>query len=524
MGPTASDARPRPLRSLPRTLRILCFAAPLGFVSAPARAGEWQITPSLELAEIYSDNIGLARSGREEGEFVTEITPGVSVRGEGARLRAAADYRLQNLFYLDESEFITNHRFAGSATAELAEDALFLDADGTATQVLLEPEVGFGGGNIARANRTDVYTLRMSPYYVQDLGGFARFLARYTYGITRFEEGVSDSDLSRIGLSLGSGRHFTRFGWNLDYYDQSLDRERAAAGVGGGDVDSQVATFNARYALTERFSLLYRAGDEEHEFEVPISGFENGSYQAGGFAWQIGRHSELQALYGDRYRSAALLWEPTTRTTLNVSWRDTEVGLNVGQAWDADLSLTTRRTRWTLRYLEETSTVQQLAFQNRVFLYQHPLTGDIAADPLPGYIPVAAFDIFDLTNEVFTRKAASFSVGFLTGRTSVITRLFDEERDYLSSGNREEVTGVSTSAQWRFAVRTSLTGGASFARRDPRLSDIESDYWHVEAGLLRRMSPRSTATLIASHRERDSEASDQDFAENRLELRLVMQF
>ena len=64
-----------------------------------AFAIDFRVVPSLRIEETYSDNIRLATKGQEQDAFVTEITPGISIRGvNGGRLTANLNYRMQNLF------------------------------------------------------------------------------------------------------------------------------------------------------------------------------------------------------------------------------------------------------------------------------------------------------------------------------------------------------------------------------------------------------------------------------------------
>jgi len=80
-------------------------------------AGQWTITPRISVAEVYSDNINLDDSDKEY-DLVTEITPGISVHGESARLRADLDYQLQNTIFLRNSDANgTSHRLNANGTA-----------------------------------------------------------------------------------------------------------------------------------------------------------------------------------------------------------------------------------------------------------------------------------------------------------------------------------------------------------------------------------------------------------------------
>ncbi|KFI19047.1 exosortase, partial [Nitrosococcus oceani C-27] len=120
---------------------------------ACANGAEWRFTPLLAGGEIYTDNVTLAPRGEEESDFITQITPGFSLRGRGSRLQLGANYLMQNLFFAKDGDRNTTfHRFLGLARAELAKDHLFFDLRATVFQALISPTGaappfrGFGGG------------------------------------------------------------------------------------------------------------------------------------------------------------------------------------------------------------------------------------------------------------------------------------------------------------------------------------------------------------------------------------------
>lgn len=483
--------------------------------------------PSIELAETYSDNINLARSGREDWDLVTEVTPGLSLHGESARVKADVDYRIQNLLYVNEpSRSTVNHRFRGDATAELVDEHLFVDAAGTVTQVAIDPARDAGYDSINSVPRTDVYTFRGGPRYQQNLGGYAHLLAGASYGLVRYSgrsSGASDSDVTRTDLSLSSGRRFTRLGWVLSYSNEDVDR---GSGSRVGDVKSEVAVAEVSYALTRHFSVLAQAGDETYEFENRQQGFRSGSYTAAGFEWRPDRHTRVRALSGDRYQSASVAWRPTRRTSIDVKWRDTQVGANIGTSWNADAALRTRKTRWALSYTEEPGTVQTLAFNRFAFGFFDPRTGELFLEPdLEGIrIPVQLDDPFRLTDEVFIRRRGQATASLTTARTSGAVIIYDEEREFTNSGEIETAQGINTSVNWKFAPRTSVLGSIDWSRRELRTSVSEFDVWRVETGLQQRISSDATGLVTVSHGERTSGGSGGGYTENRISVRLFMQF
>ena len=119
-------------------------------------AGDWDITPRISVAEVYSDNINLDDNDKEY-DLVTEITPGVSIHGEGARLRADFDYQMQNTFFLRNSDGDgTFHQLNANGTAELARNFFFVDASSAMGQALINADDTASTGNLNNAgNRTD---------------------------------------------------------------------------------------------------------------------------------------------------------------------------------------------------------------------------------------------------------------------------------------------------------------------------------------------------------------------------------
>ncbi|MFN3593806.1 MAG: TIGR03016 family PEP-CTERM system-associated outer membrane protein, partial [Thiobacillaceae bacterium] len=97
----------------------------------PAAAGarDWQWTPRLSLAERYSDNVYLRPKGLEHSDWITELSPGLSVRREGRRLKVDADYSLTGYLYAEDTDRSRiRHNLRGQAQAELLEDWFYLDA------------------------------------------------------------------------------------------------------------------------------------------------------------------------------------------------------------------------------------------------------------------------------------------------------------------------------------------------------------------------------------------------------------
>lgn len=529
MGLTESERRLRSHSSVWVLLTVLSFSAgaqPYAEEEEEATPRRnWYFVPSIELAETYSDNINLARSGREDWDLVTEVTPGLSLHGASARVKADVDYRIQNLFYVHETSRSTvNHRFRGDATAELVDDHWFLDTQAMVTQVAIDPSRDAGNDSINSVPRTDVYSFRAGPRYQQDLGGYAQVRAGASYGLVRYggsNSGASDSRLTQANVGLNSGRRFTRLGWALSYRTREVDRGSSSQ---VGDFKSEVAVAEVSYALTRQFSVLAQAGDENYEFDTRQRDFESGTYTAAGFEWRPTRRTRIRALSGDRYQSASVDWRPTPRTSLDANWRDTEVGANVGTSWNARAALQLRKTRWALSYLEEPGTVQELAFNEFAFAFFDPATQTFHPEPGPGRVPVQIDNPFRLTDEVFIQRRAQLNVGLTAARTTGSLTIYDEEREFTESGEVDTAQGISTSVNWKFAPRTSWLGNVNWSRRERHGTGSDFDVWRVETGLQQQISPDATGLVTVSHGERTTGGGSGGYTENRISVRFFMQF
>lgn len=510
-------------------------------ISPPVGAADWTVTPSLTVKETYTDNITLAPPGQESEDFVTEIDPAISVKGEGRRLKLNFNYRMQNLIYAEDSNRNnTHHQLSADANAELVKDFFFLDARSTVTQQLISNTGTIARDNISStSNRTDVVTYQLSPYLRHRFGGYVNAQARYTYDKVEVDQGASDGETHGVDVSLSSGARFTRLGWSLGYRNQQSDRKAAS------DTDYESANGEIRYAVTHKFDVLAQAGYENNDFDNTLD-TQDGSYSSAGFDWHPSRRLSLQMVYGDRNESATLTLRPTTRTDFTTTYRDRDVGLNSGGSWSAALNHRTRRSTWRASYVEDTTTSQQLLLAAVPGSYVCPpnavgtgngavLFNRAACTFFPEWEqPVGNLNdwLFQqqyaylpwLTDEIFVRKRFEASVGLNTGKSSLNAGLFSEQREFQLAGDDEQSYGGNASWHWKFAPRTSSTLNGSWQRTDIRTSTQEDELWDVGLSITRQIRRKLDGSIEYRHMERDSNTVGGDYRENRLSVLVKMTF
>ena len=144
---------------------------------------------------------------------------------------------------------------------------------------------------------------------------------------TNQQVNISDSRTDTIDFSLVSGRQFSVLRWELDYFyqRQQQDNQGNIDATDNGDDRRENVTGQLSYRLNRQWALLAEAGYENNQ----VTDFEdsrNGSYWGLGAIWSPSRFLELQGLYGSDVNEAALRWNPSLRTNLQISRRDQSVG------------------------------------------------------------------------------------------------------------------------------------------------------------------------------------------------------
>ncbi len=522
MGPIMDHTDPDDVRRAIRILpcSLVMFSAVLSMTAArPVLAEDWVAAPTIGLAEVYTDNVTLAAEGSEQEDFVTEVTPGIRVYRAGRRIDVNVDYRIQNLLYAEDSDRNeTFHQLMATADAELVDEHFFLESQASVGQRVPSPEQGITFDNInATGNRTDEYALRLSPYYRQNLARFAEARFRYTYSGVRYEDGPSDSDSDAVDVSFSNGQRFRRLTWGLAYHNNELDRNEAQ------DLQYERASGEAAYLLTEALSFVVQGGYENNDIPVVAArSVEDGTYWAGGFSWRPNARTELVAIHGDRLRSASITWGPSILSSFSVTWRDRDVGLNPGEVWNARARWSAGRALLQAGYFEDTITTQQYVATTR---YLNTETNQIILNPAPGE-PVVALPapILTLTDEVYERRRGDISIGWSTGKTNAILSLYQEDREYLETLDDETARGLSALWNWRLMPRSHLVVDGRWQRSEFLARDDEDEDWYARLALNRRIRRQADASLAYSHAARSSSTGGREYQENRVTLRMDIQF
>lgn len=201
--------------------------APVSETAAgPKRA--WTIVPRITLGETLTDNV-LLSSTNKRSEQISEISPGIHIRGESARLKAYFDYSRREMFYAQDSGRNQSQNALNTfGTLEALERLLYVDfSGGIAQQAISAFGVQSPGSSSINANQTETSSYRLSPYLKGKLAGSADYELRYAASTTHSNSSgsfnASDIDQREWTGRLNGVTTLSSLLWSVDGSQQTLD-------------------------------------------------------------------------------------------------------------------------------------------------------------------------------------------------------------------------------------------------------------------------------------------------------------
>ncbi len=476
---------PSPRSAIPGWLLLIPVA--LGVTPLNIALGQgWQISTGVTLRETYTDNVDLAPEGSEKSDFITDITPRLSIRSgtEGrGRIQFDLDYRLQT-FSIGGSgaDRSINHELQAAGTAELLEEMAFVDFRATVGQANITNTGRVSDENFSRTgNRTDVVTYSISPYLRHHLGNYADTELRYTRDDVTNDGVSADSSANAIDAEVVSGTRFARVPWSARYSRQKIDNSD------GSTSKFQSVDGTARYLFTRKYGTFLTLGVDDNDFATSRS-------ESDGFFWRLGG-----------------TWTPSPRTSLEVGYGEQFSGSSLS----VDFSHRQRRTVWGVSYSEDVSTTREIQLE-RILV---PLV-DAFGDPIPidetGTAILVPIDLETLTNEVLVRTRFEGSFAARGRRTNLNVTAFHEDRQFQLSGDEETVLGTRVSLDRQLSRRTRARASGSWQQTDFRDRIREDDRFDTRLDLTHQFGRNVNGSLSYAYTHQDSNDAASEFKENRV--------
>ena len=487
-------------------------------------AADWKIAPRLTLLETYTDNVTLAPRGNEIGDFITQINPGVTLTGTGARLKVNANYTMQNLFYANQSNRNTTmHQLSSGANATLIKNLFFLDSTANISQqnISLLGPLTTNNENITN-NRATVKTYSISPYILHNFSNFATTQARYTHNAAYTDSGgLSASQSDRILLSLTSGSAFRTLGWGLNYNKQKT------GGLSTSGENEQYSG-NLYYRVSSKFSLTGTSGYQKYSY-TSTTGSSAGSFWTTGFIWTPSQRTNItantgKAFYGTTYTLMAS--HQTRRSTWSLNYNQ-----NITTTRDQFMIPATTNTANFLNQLWTSNIPDSVMRQQTVdaFIRDNGLSASIF-DP-----------INILTNQFFLQKRLQATVALSGTKNTLVFSMFHMLREaqtlrdtnsalfgasnFTLNNNTKQIGG---NALWSHQIspRTSANVSAMYIKSNILDTGQEDETKTFTAGLTKLIRPKLNGAVNFRHVERTSNTiqNGAEYRENAITATLSMRF
>ena len=287
------------------------YAQDAGADSSPIRA--ISVVPRVSVTETLTSNVGLT-SVNPQSDLVTEVSPGIRVNRQGARLKGYLDFSVDKIMYAQSSSSNQYQRALNTAgTLEAIDNWAYIDFSGSISRQAISP---FGTPSISNtsinSNQTEVSSYQISPYVRGRLGDLANYEARYSRTVTSSGAGsFADVNSTNGTAKLSGDTPISRLGWSADASQQTIDYSNSLP------TEADRFTVGPSYAITPQLRVSANVGRELNNYTTP----DKQSYPTSGFA---------------------VNWTPSPMTTLSAS-RELR---SFGESHNVSFEHRTGRTIW----------------------------------------------------------------------------------------------------------------------------------------------------------------------------------
>ncbi len=514
MGMATGTATGTTMASRPSVLLLIPLGIGAGFLTVPAEAGEWKITPTISAYETITDNVNQTNKN-QKNDFITDITPGINISGVGDRAKLSLDYQMHNLMYAREtSKNNLQNSLSAFGSLEAVENFFFIDASASIYQQNLSAFRGATYSNVdvnSSNNTSETRSYLISPYIRGTFGSFAEYQLRYNLSSsTSSENNRYNADTKEVVARLAGIRGATQFGWAVDASSRKIDYQV------GRDNEADLLRGTLTYHYSPQLRLLL------------IGGYERNDYAS------VNKESHT-------IKGAGFEWAPTERTLLSASREDRFFG----GSNNISFSHRTAGTAWNYRETKDAyvATDQANALSGTYFGLYDSMFSSMIPDPVTraafvnsfllsnGLTPDAQLQGGFATTGVTLRHQRELSFALLGARNTVTFAATWSKTKELSQGigtglllgtdfgdvDKVRQQGLSVNWSHKLTGLSSLTGGiARLESRGSGGSSVSTDQTMLTVNFLTQLGPQTSAGVGIRRTEFDGSSNSSNYTENAL--------
>jgi uncharacterized protein (PEP-CTERM system associated) len=423
------------------------------------------VAPRVSLDGKFTDNVDLSNLNKRS-ELISEISPGIRLTIDGARVKTYLDYALTQVFYTNNSAGShSRNALTAFGSLEAVDNWAYIDFDGSISQQTVS---AFGVQSLDNAvvnpNRTEVSSYRISPYLRGQMGDLAQYEARYSRSVTDSDSQVaSGTTVTDSVIALSSGRSLRDLGWTADIGRQSVSYNQ------GRDTESDSINVGMFYNVSPQVRLSVKGGSESSNFTT----LEKRSYNT---------------------NAVELNWFPSDLTSLSL----TRSHRSYGDAYNLLVTHRSGRTVWKLVDAKDLSTATNLAGGGSIgSMYDLLFTQFASAEPDP-IARATMVENYLQTNGI--SPTASATSGFLSSALSLQRR---QELSFALLGVRDTITFIASRSETSRldTLSASLDDLANFG-------NVRQQGFSVQ--LAHRLTPDYSLGVLLSQQQTTSASGTQD--------------
>ncbi|WP_374240459.1 TIGR03016 family PEP-CTERM system-associated outer membrane protein [Zoogloea sp.] len=503
----------------PGAWRLAALCAPIGLVAAAPALAQQQtlkVTPSIRLTETITDNAGLRRDGQGQSDWITQISPGVSIDARGSRVTGALSVSANANHYANGSlADSTNMALSGKGKITAWENRLYVDLTGSVTRMATSVFGARPADSVTGANQTQVSVFNVSPYFTTRFGETGSVQLRYTLGVSDSGSSAMARSTAQTWMLDASDPRMTGFlGWGFNLLDRTNDNAASSRVL-----KQQTARFTGMAQVAPDFMLRAIVGSESNNYRISN---RSSSIYGMGADWTPTPRTRVTATVEDRFFG--------TGYSLSADHRSSRMAYRIGYSKDASTTsgaMLGALSLYDLLMLQYTARYPDFAERDA---YVRQLIESQA--PGMGNVIVGAQSV--LTNSTFLDKRLQIGATYVGPRDSLGLVLFQSERDSLvdrdyavgndlQTGSQLRTTGASLTFSHRVTEQTNFNASLTSTRsRNQGSLTQSSDSRLLTAGLTSRLTPKATGSLNA--RRNEGSATTGDYSENALIGSLAIQF
>jgi len=326
----------KPLRMTLSAAALALLPLPMAWAQDAART--ISIVPRVSVTETLTDNVALQGSNPKSDQ-ITQVSPGIRINIQGARLKTYFDYSLNEIYYARGSSSGRQQNALNTfGTFEAVDNWAFVDFSGNISQQAVSAFGTQSTNNTAvNANQTEVANYRLSPYIKGRFGSVANYEARITRAVTSSDSATASNTASTNSVvKISNASAFRSLGWTADASSQQVSYSA------GRTTEADVYSLGLTYAVTPQVNVSANAGQESNNYTSLDK--QNYNTSSVGVNWRPSERTTFSAVTGRRsfgnthnwsfeHRSARTVWRFTDTKDVSTTANQSGFG-TVGNVYD----------------------------------------------------------------------------------------------------------------------------------------------------------------------------------------------